>query len=300
MKQQFLEDKTGTIRLSVYQDNRPIVPSSAQITLYNSGGSVLQAIVAVTAIDSTTGEMTYTLTTTHTATADLNYKAVWTYVVSGTTYYENQLFDVVKSILSIPITDDDLYGELESLRKTNVQGRGTATAGASSSLTDTKRKEDDNYWKGGVLEILAGTGSGQVVNVTDFVQSTGVFTITPAWATTPSTDSTYRVVRSFSNKIRQCFEKIEDMLYSKGKRQDLILESSQIKFPLIYLTIHFICLDLMDEQNDKWDRLAIAYFDKFNTAFNGMKLEYDESESGFIEGGDEEGSSPTSLRVQRC
>jgi hypothetical protein len=301
MKQQFLEDKVGTLRLTVYQDNRPVVPSSAQITLYTSGGSVLQAIVAVSAIDSTTGEMTYSLTATHTALADLNYKAVWEYVVSGVTYYENQLFDVVKSILSIPITDDDLYGELESLRKTNIQGKGTATSsGTATTFADTKRKEEDNYWKGGSVEILGGVGSGQNGTITSFVQSTGVFNFVPSWAFTLDTTSTYRVVKSFSGKIKQCFEKLEDMLYSKGKRQDLILESSQIKFPLIYLVIHFICLDLMDEQNDKWDRLSIAYWDKFQTAFNNLKLEYDEDESGNIEGGDEEGSQPSSLRIQRC
>ncbi len=300
MKQQFLVDKTGTIRLTVYENNRPIVPTSAEITLYQSGGTVVQATTAVTAIDSTTGEMTYSLTTTHTDTADLNYKAVWAYVYNSVTYYETQLFDVVKSILSIPITDDDLYNELDSLRKANKQEKGTATAGGAATLTDTKRKEEDDFWVGGIIEILAGTGVGQIANVTDFVQSTGVFTVTPAWVTQPSTDSTYRVVKSFSTKIRQSFEKIEDMLYSKGKRQDLILESSQIKFILIYLTIHFISLDLMDEQNDKWDRLAVSYFDKFNSAFNNLKLEYDEDESGNIEGGDEEGASSTSLRIQRC
>jgi len=300
MKQQFREDIAGTIRLTVYENNVPVVPTSAKITLYQSGGSVLQAQADATAIASTSGEMTYTLTTTHTDVADLNYKAVWCYVVSGVTYYESQLFDVVKSILSIPITDDDLYSELDSLRKANRQDKGTATAGGAATLTDTKRKEDDDYWTGGTIEILAGTGAGQVRNISDYVQSTGVITVTPAWTTQPSTDSTYRIVKSFSTKIRQCFEKLEDMLYSKGKRQDLILESSQIKFPLIYLSVHFICLDLMDEQNDKWDRLATAYFEKFNTAFNGLKLEYDETESGFIEGGDEEGQSPTSLRIQRC
>jgi hypothetical protein len=300
MKQQFLNDVAGTIRLTIYQDNRPIIPSSAQITIYESGGSVLQAAVAVTAIDGTTGEMTYTLTTTHTDTADLNYKATWAYVVSGATYYESQLFDVVKSILSIPITDADLYSELNSLRKANKQERGTATSATTSTLVDTKRKEDDDFWKGGVVEILSGTGAGQVRDITAFTQSTGTITVTPNFVTTPDTTSTYRVVKSFTPQIKQSFEKLEDMLYSKGKRQDLILESSQIKFPLIYLTVHFICLDLMDEESDRWQKLADIYLKKFEDSFNNLKLEYDEDESGSIEGGDEEGQNSTELRIQRC
>lgn len=117
MKQQFLKNTADTIRMTVYTDNRPVVPTSATITLFNPDGSELQSVVAVTAIDSTTGELTYSLTATHTETNDLNYKALWAYVVNGTTYYQTQLFDVVLSILAIPITDDDLYDELDTLRK---------------------------------------------------------------------------------------------------------------------------------------------------------------------------------------
>ena len=300
MKQQTLKGIAGTLRLTIYQDNRPIVPTSATITLFEPGGGTLQSEVAVTAINSTTGEMTYSLTTTHTATANLNYKATWAYVVGGVTYYESKLFDVVKSILSIPITDNDLFGELNSLRKANKQEKGTATGGTSSTLVDTKRKEDDDYWTGGVIEIISGTGVGQVRDVSDFASSTGTITVTPAFVTTPDTTSVYRIVKSFTVQIRQSFEKLEDMLYSKGKRQDLILESSQIKFPLIYLTIHFICLDLLDAQDDRWKILADTYWQKFQDSYNNLTLEYDEDESGFIEGGDEKGAGATSLRIQRC
>ena len=51
MKQQFLRDKTDTIRLTVYQDNRAVIPTSATIVLQKPDGSDLQASVAVTAID---------------------------------------------------------------------------------------------------------------------------------------------------------------------------------------------------------------------------------------------------------
>lgn len=299
MKQQFLKGKTGTIKLSIYSNNRPIVPSSAKITLYEPGGtSELQAQDTAT-VDATTGEMSYSLTTTHTADHDINYKALWEYEYGGSTYYETQLFDVVKSILAIPLTDEDVYNELESLRKANKQATGTATAGAAGSLTDTvRRKEDDNYWKGGTIEILKGTGVGQIRDVTGSTQSTGVITVTPNWATNPSTDSVYRIVQSFTRKIKQSFEKLETMLYDKGKRHSLILESSQIKFPLLYLTVHFICLDLSDEINDKWFTLADKYWNHFETAFSNMKLEYDVDESGGIDE-DEEAHHASEIRIGR-
>lgn len=299
MKQTFLEDIGGTIRLTVYDKNRALVPSSALITLYkNDGSNELQAQASAT-VNGTTGEMTYAISSTHAADKGLNFKAVWQYVVDGSTYYETQLFDVVKSILSIPITDDDLYAELPSLRKTSAQATGTATAGASTTLTDTaKRKEIDDYWKGGILEIMAGTGSGQTRDVTDFVQSTAVLTVDPAWATTPDTTSIYRVVKSFYKTIEQSFEKIEQMLYDKGKRDALILEASQIRIPLIYLTLHMIALDLRDEVDDKWDMTQKAYDEKFKQAWTNLTLDYDEDESGGIQG-DEAQQGISSIRISR-
>lgn len=298
MKQQFLKDQADTIRLTIFQDNRPVVPSSATITLYKPGSSELQSSTSAT-INSTTGEMTYSLTTTHTAVKGLNFRAKWSYVVGGVTFIEEQLFDIVRSILSIPITDGDLFNELESLREINLQRTGTASSATTSTLLDTAaRKEDDDFWTGGVIEILNGTGEGQVRDITDFVQSTSTITVSPNWVTTPDTTSVYKIVRGFTRKIEQAFEKIAAMIYNKGQRHHLIIESSQIKIPLIYLTVHFICLDVSKESDDKWDRLANRYWDLFSTEFGNMKLDYDTDESGTIEG-DEEQADRTSLRLLR-
>lgn len=300
MKQEFLKGVADTIRLTVYQDNRPVVPSAATITLYKAGSATeLQAATAAT-VDATTGEMTYSLTTTHTAMIGTNYKAKWAYTVSGTVYYEETLFDVVLSRLSIPITDDDLFDELDSLRDVNIQSTGTATAGAAGTLTDTaNRKEDDDYWTGGKIEIINGTGEGQVRDITDFVQSTSVLSVSPNWTTTPDTTSVYKVVRGYTKKIRQAFEKLTAMIYNKGQRHALIIESSQIKVPMIYLTVHFICLDLMKQDGDKWSMLANRYWELFTSEFGQMKLDYDEDESGTITG-DEEQRDVTSLRLYRA
>lgn len=298
MKQQFLVDIADTIRVTVYADNRPQIPTSATITLYTPSGSVLQASASAS-VNATTGEMTYSLTATHTDDADLNYKAVWAYALSGVTYYQTQLFDVVKSLLSIPITDDDLYNELESLRKANYQASATATAGAAGSLTDTKRREENDFWKGGIIEIIGGTGINQRRDITGFTQASGVFTVTANWTTNPDSTSIYIAIKSFSKKIQAAFDTICTMLYDKGKRHELILESSQIALPLTYLAIHLIALDLMDELDDKWDRLSKTYQEKFDKAFSNMKLDYDEDESGAIDESERQ-QSQTSLRIGRA
>lgn len=298
MKQQFLEDIGGTIRLTAYDKNRAQVPSSATITLYkNDGSSVIQAESSAT-IDATSGEMTYAITTTHAATVGLNYKAVWKYVIDGNTYYETQLFDVVKSILSIPLTDEDLFNELPSLKKTNYQGSGTATSATSSTLVDTvNRKEQDDYWKGGEVEIMAGTGSGQIRDIDSSTQSSGSLSVSPNWTTVPDSTSVYRVIRSFTKSIDQSFEKLEQMLYNKGRRDALILEASQIRIPLIYLTIQMIAIDLREEQNDRWDMIATTYADLFDKAFNSLALDYDADESGGVQG--QEAQQTTTLDIGR-
>lgn len=299
MKQQFLKDKSGTLRLTVYNRNRALIPSSALVTLYKSDGNNELQSQASASVDATTGEMTYSLASTHTVNLGLNFKAVWEYVVDGVTYYETQLFDVVRSILSIPITDDDLYKELPSLRKDNEQQSGTATAGSASSLTDTvKRKEVDDYWKGGTIEILSGTGSGQTRNITGNTQSTGVININPDWATNPSTDSVYRIIKSFTAFIESAFEKVEQLLYDKGKRDALILESSQVRIPLVYLTIHSIAIDLRDQSDDKWDLIAKDYLAKFKESFSTLRIDYDEDESGGVQG-EEEQQNVGEIKVSR-
>ena len=282
MKQQFLEAKTDTIRLTVYQDNRALIPTSGTIVLKKPGGGDLQASTAAS-IDATTGEMTYALTATHTADKDLDYRATWSYVVGGVTYTEEQLWDVVISRLSIPITDDDLFAELDSIRKTNMQRVGTATAGAAGTLTDTARKEADDEWTGGIIEILEGTGEGQKRSVSDFVQTTGVVSVSPNWITNPDTTSVYRIVKSYTGKIVTCFEKFEQMLYDRGRRHELIMESSQVRVPLVYLTVHFIALDLRQDLDDKWDMIAKDYWGKFQDAFSNLKVSYDVDESGTID-----------------
>ena len=300
MKQDFLKAKTGTIRITVYQDNRYVLPTSAKITLYSPTGGELQAQATAT-INADTGEMTYSLTAVHTASNNVNYKAVWEYVSNGVTYYETQLFDVYKSLLSIPIVDKDLYDELESLREQNVQEQGTATAGTTSTVVDTaRRKEMDDYWKGGKVSVISGTNEGEERAISGFVKSTSTITVTPIFTSAIDTTSIYVVEKSYTDKIAQAFDDLCTMIYNKGNRHNLILESSQLKFPLIFLTLYKIALDLSSDEGDKWDRLSIIYDKRFSDAFGGMKVEYDLDESGSIVGQDEEGRNLNTFTLERA
>ncbi len=69
---------------------------------------------------------------------------------------------------------------------------GSATAGTSTTLSDSSRTEADDYWIGNELYIYAGSGSGVVRTVTDYA-SAGLFTLSPSMATSPTSTSRYEL-----------------------------------------------------------------------------------------------------------
>lgn len=54
---------------------------------------------------------------------------------------------------------------------------GTSTGAGSTSITDSLRHEPDDYFIGWVIKIIHGTGKYSYATVTDYVGSTGVFTV---------------------------------------------------------------------------------------------------------------------------
>jgi hypothetical protein len=72
---------------------------------------------------------------------------------------------------------------------------GTAQAGSTSTtivLAAASSATNDIY-NGRYVTITGGTGIGQIRAITDYVGSTKIATINPAWATTPDATSTYTI-----------------------------------------------------------------------------------------------------------
>jgi hypothetical protein len=71
---------------------------------------------------------------------------------------------------------------------------GTAQAGASGSITLAVGASSVNdFYKGSVITTVAGTGAGQSRLITAYNGGTKVATVDEAWATNPSSDTTYVV-----------------------------------------------------------------------------------------------------------
>jgi len=68
---------------------------------------------------------------------------------------------------------------------------GTATAGASTTLTDSTKAWATNRWANYAVRILSGTGAGQVRAIASNTATT--LTVIGAWATNPDTTSVYSI-----------------------------------------------------------------------------------------------------------
>lgn len=67
---------------------------------------------------------------------------------------------------------------------------GTATAGTSTTLTNSAKAWATNQWANSQVRITGGTGAGQVRSITS---NTGTALTVPAWTTTPDATSTYSI-----------------------------------------------------------------------------------------------------------
>ncbi len=118
-----------------------------------------------------------------------------TITVNGTggSVYIRGVVDVVDgSSGSVTIVESSV---LNMAKIPNVLASGTAQAGAAGTITlasgDAAANDEYNYL---AIEIVDGTGAGQVRWVYDYVNSTKIASITPDWTTNPSSDSVYRIL----------------------------------------------------------------------------------------------------------
>ncbi len=79
-------------------------------------------------------------------------------------------------------------------------GSGTAQAGAATTITlaagDT---QPDDYYNTMTIEIMSGTGAGEVKTIDDYVKSTKVATVDSAWGTNPDATSVYAIQIDIDN-----------------------------------------------------------------------------------------------------
>lgn len=300
MKQEILKDKTQTLYMTPFINNRAAVASSATVNITKPGGEVLVSAGTGT-IDGTTGEVSYAFSSTLNNTLGENFQAQWTYVVSGTTYYHTSLFDVVLNQLAISVIDEDLLDEQSDILQRNESVSGIVDSATSTTIVDSELKAFVNdYWNGGKVKVIAtATGVEQVRTVSDFVQSTGTITVDAAFGATPDTTYNYSVNRGFQNKIAAAFDEVMIDVRARGYRPALILESSDLRIPTIKKALAIICRDYATAPDDKWFVLSKEYDEQYKDIFSKIVFQYDRNESGYIGKDYEKDQDIGSVRMRR-
>jgi len=93
------------------------------------------------------------------------------------------------------VTPSAVSGNITITASNVTTDNGTAQAGSSNTITlksATSYTSDDDP-NGMFIKITSGTGSGQTRHVEDYVASTKVLTVYPAWDTAPDNTSQYEV-----------------------------------------------------------------------------------------------------------
>jgi hypothetical protein len=89
------------------------------------------------------------------------------------------------------------FGQLGQIHRAN-----TAQAGAAGTITlDTGASAVDDFYNSQLIVITSGTGLHQARQITDYVGSTKVATITPNWATNPASDSVFVILPAAAGAV---------------------------------------------------------------------------------------------------
>ncbi len=93
------------------------------------------------------------------------------------------------------ITPSATSGNITITASANTNDNGTAQGGSSSTITlkSSSSYTSDDDPNGMFITLTSGTGSGQTRHVEDYVASTKVLTVYPAWDTAPDNTTAYKV-----------------------------------------------------------------------------------------------------------
>jgi hypothetical protein len=91
---------------------------------------------------------------------------------------------------------------------------GTAQAGVASAITlAAGASATDDFYNGFRLSITGGTGSGQSALILDYVGSTKVCTVGPAWTTPPDATSVYSIAANAAYKPISAAQELLSIYY---------------------------------------------------------------------------------------
>ena len=121
--------------------------------------------------------------------------ATWTVDTVPFSHVPLYAFDLDTHNPTYTITPSAASGNITITASSVTTDNGTAQAGSANTITlkSASSFTSDDQPNGMFIEITAGTGSGQTRHVEDYVASTKVATVYPAWDTAPDATSQYDI-----------------------------------------------------------------------------------------------------------
>lgn len=113
---------------------------------------------------------------------------------TGIYYLDLVAGEVDSDIMVFKAADTNAYQYVEVLRPEPCVESGVAQAGTASTLTlRSGASSVDDFYNGLQVEIVRGTGLGQVRAISNYVGSSKLATLDRDWSTTPDTTSVYKI-----------------------------------------------------------------------------------------------------------
>ena len=119
----------------------------------------------------------------------------WTATTITFDFLPQYAYSLDTHVTTYDITPSATSGNIELTASGVTTDTGTAQGGAAATITlkAATSYTTDDYPNGMFIELTSGTGSGQKRHVEDYVASTKVLTVSPAWDTQPDATTSYEV-----------------------------------------------------------------------------------------------------------
>ena len=275
---------------SYWQSNQKTVITSATIEITDALDDEIQAVTNMT-ISGDTYSATYNWDSTD---EDIKENYIVKFVINGVCY--NRFFDIYLYPFQNTVTDDDLFAKDSSLKEYVHKKSGKADSGTITTLVDSNRIEDDNFFNGGVIEIYFNEKI-EKRNVADFVSSTNTITFTPAVYTSVSEGIGYSLRESFQNEINEAGKEVQLRFRQMNRRAYLLIDHTQVKELIVFKTLanywHHKVKSIDDEYHIKYN----YYFQKYESLFTNTVWKYDTNADGTIT--DDEANELTQINWKR-
>lgn len=279
-----LHGSDGTVQFDVYEDDQPLVASSATIdiglvvdddTPGNADHYVDGASMTVGAgPEGSNNRLTYTFASgSHPTDPEKDITVVLTVTTSDSrTVKHRTMLDLLFVVPQMTVREEDLFVRLPRLRDHRALGieEGQASSGSTTTLVAAGLKQyPSGYYKGGEVEILDGANEGTWREITAHDGSTGTITVADAWPGAIQTSSRYRVRRSWEPLIVEAWVEIRRQTRRMGWGLYDVTDPQQLREPHMLLSIAY-ALEAMGSETEM--AMSETYRKRYTTLLDDVEV----------------------------